>query len=144
MVFAIMEIWKASIEKRDYCGNIATSMKEARQKNATKTKATKFKIIKAVVAKTKKRNTEKSSKAILMIKPASRKIKNSTISLKSETKNKTSGDDYQSKFILSTQINAKILLKFFLSIRLMRCQMLYMNLDNLLTLRKPFQITACF
>ena len=48
-------------------------MEEAKQKNPAKTKATKFKIIKAVVAKTKKRNTEKSSKAI--IKPASRKSK---------------------------------------------------------------------
>jgi len=101
MVFPITEIWKAFIEKRDFCGNIATSMEEAKQKNPAKTKATKFKIIKTVVAKTKKRNTEKSSKAI--IKPASR-----TILPKSEgKKNKSSGDDYQRKFILSTQLKCK-------------------------------------
>ena len=105
MVFVITEIWKAFIEKRDFCGNITTAMEEAKQKNPAKTKATKFKIIKAVVAKTKKRNTEKSSKAIF--KPASRKSKKSTILLKSETKNKSSGDDYQSKFILSTQLKCK-------------------------------------
>ena len=32
MVFAITEIWKAFSEKRDVCGNIATSIEEAKQK----------------------------------------------------------------------------------------------------------------
>ena len=51
MVFAITEIWKALIEKRDFSGNITTSMEEAKQKKPAKTKANKFKVIKAVVAK---------------------------------------------------------------------------------------------
>ena len=89
MVFAITEIWKAFIEKRDFSGNIGTSMDKAKQK-------------KLLLQKIKKGHVEKSSKTI--IKPTSRKLKKWTTLIKSETKNKYSGDDYQSKKILSTQL----------------------------------------
>ena len=49
MVFDITEIWKAFIEKRDLRGNIATSIKEAKQKISTKSKATKQKTIEGAV-----------------------------------------------------------------------------------------------
>ena len=98
MIFAITEIWKAFIEKRDLCGYIASSMVELKQKISAKTKATKSKTVKAVVTKTKRTKSEKSSKVI--IKAASRKSKKSMISLKSESENKLSGHDFQCQSIL--------------------------------------------
>ena len=65
MVFAITDIWKAFIEKRDVRRNIETSMEEAKQKISTKTKAIKEKTVKAAVTKTKRTNAEKSSKIVI-------------------------------------------------------------------------------
>ena len=104
MIFAITEIWKAFIEKSDLCGYISTSMEEAKQKISAKTKSTRSKTVKAVVTKTKITKAEKSSKFV--IKAASRKSKKSTISLKSETENKLSSDDFQCQS-LSTELKCK-------------------------------------
>ena len=54
MVFAITGIWKAFIQKRDFSGNIATSMEEVKQKKPIKMKVEKFKTKKAVVPKQRK------------------------------------------------------------------------------------------
>ena len=105
MVFAITEVWKAFIKKRDLRGNISTSMEEAKQKISTKIRATKGKTVKATVTKTKRTKAEKSS--IVVLKAASRKFKKSTISLQSETENKLSGDDFQCQSTLSTKLKCK-------------------------------------
>ena len=105
MVFAVTEIWKAFIEKRDQCGNIATSMKEAKQKISTKIRANKGITVKATVTKTKRTKAEKLSKVV--IKTASGKTKKSMISLKSETNNKLSGDDFLCKSTQSTELKCK-------------------------------------
>ena len=70
--------------EKNFSGNIATSMEEAKLKKPILTKGDKFKAKKAVVPKTKKSYIEKSSKAA--IKTASRNLKKSTILVKSETK----------------------------------------------------------
>ena len=53
MVLAITGIWKAFIQKRDFRGNTATSMGEAKQEKSIKTKADKFKAKKAAIPKNK-------------------------------------------------------------------------------------------
>ena len=54
MMFAFTGIWKAFIQNRDFSGNIATSMEEAKQKKSIKTKADKFNAKKASVTKKNK------------------------------------------------------------------------------------------
>ena len=77
-------------------------------------KATKVKTVKAVVTKTKRSKAEKLSKVV--VKTVSGPTKKSTISLKSETKNKLSGDDFLCKSSRPTKLICKILLKSLLSI----------------------------
>ena len=65
MVFAVTDVWKIFIEERDQCGNIATSMREAKQRFSAKTKVTKRKNVKTTVTKTKRTKARKSLIAII-------------------------------------------------------------------------------
>jgi len=104
MVLTVTDIWKTFIEERDLRGNIATSMKEAKQRFSDKSKVTKRINTKATVAKTQSTKAGKSLVAI--IKTATGISKEFKISFKSKTMEKMNDDDLQCKYTQSAEFSS--------------------------------------